>query len=54
MDVKICAILGIVVLEGIALFMGMDGVLLSSTIAVIAAIAGFVVGAETVNKMKEV
>lgn len=42
--VTIAAILSITVLEGLAIMQGINGIILSSTIGVIAGLAGFIVG----------
>lgn len=42
--VTIAAILCVTVLEGLAIVQGVDGVVLSSTIGVVAGLAGFIVG----------
>lgn len=39
-----CAIICITLLDGIALVMGVDGVVMSTTIAIIAGLAGFITG----------
>jgi len=42
--VTITAILSITVLEGLAILQGINGIILSSTIGVIAGLAGFLAG----------
>lgn len=39
-DIVIAVILGIVILEAVALFKGIDGILLTSIIAILAALGG--------------
>jgi len=44
--VSIAAIAGIVILDGIALMNGIDGIAMSASIAAVAAIAGFKIGVQ--------
>lgn len=40
----VAAIVGIVVLEGIALYQGVDGAMLSTVVAILAALGGYEIG----------
>lgn len=46
---KVCAIIGIVLIECVALYLGVNGVLLSLSIGGIAGIAGYEIGVKRTN-----